>query len=118
MSEWHRRRVEAAAQALETAESEGDLRRAQIAVQAADRAGGGVVPREDFERLALDLSACSVRAQQTEDLLRRALEALDQVAGADGRVPRDLRDLCFATAVEVRAMLDARRDDEDDQVLG
>jgi hypothetical protein len=83
-----------------------------MAVRAADRAAG-VVPREDFERLALDYSACNVRALQNEDLLGRALEALDRVAAAEARVPAELRAVCFATAVEVRTMLDARRDAED-----
>jgi hypothetical protein len=112
-SDWHRRRVEAAARSLDATASEGTLRRAALAVRAADQAAGDVVPREEFDRLALDYSACNVRALQTEELLDRALEALDRVAAAQVDVPAYLRDLCFATAAEVRAMLDARRDDDD-----
>jgi hypothetical protein len=110
--EWHSIRVEAAEQALQRAAAETDRRRAELALSAADDAAGGIVPREDFERLALDYSARNVDLHQTEDLLGRALEALDAVAAAGEHVPKHLRDDCFVTAVEIRAMLDARRDED------
>jgi hypothetical protein len=113
--DWHRRRMEAAARALADAEGEGNLRRAELAVHAADRAGGGIVPLQDFEGLALDFSAWRVRALQDEDLLGRALTALDCIADAGEDTPAGLRELAFATAVEVRAMLDARRDSDGDE---
>jgi hypothetical protein len=104
MSDWHRTRIEAAARALAgTTPGESELRRAEVAVRAADQAGYGVVPREEYEQLALDYSAMQVRALQDEDLLRRALEALDRIAVES------------ATATEVRAMLDARREHQRDE---
>ena len=111
MSDWHRMRVEAAARALaRTPPGESEVRRAEAAVHAADQAGYGVVPREDYEQLALDYSAMRVRALQDEDLLGRALEALDRIAAERDLTPVEPRNLAFGTAVEVRALLDARRD--------
>jgi hypothetical protein len=108
--------VEAAARALAgLAPGEGDLRRAEAAVHAADGAGYGVVPREEYESLALDYSAMRVRALQDEDLLQRALEALDRIGGSGESVATDLRALAFGVAVEVRALLDARSDDKEDE---
>jgi hypothetical protein len=92
-----------------------DLRRAEAAVHAADAAGHGIVPSDDFDRLALDFSAWRVRALQDEDLLGRALEALDQIAGGGDDVATELRELAFTTAVELRALLDARSDVEQDE---
>jgi hypothetical protein len=75
-----------------------------------------VVPHEEFEQLALDYSAWTVRARQTDELLRRALETLDRIAAAS---PEDvapvLSGLAFGTAVELRALLDAQRDVADDE---
>lgn len=110
MTDWHRVRLEAAARALAEAGDADDAERARAAVRAADDAVYGVVPREEFEALALDYSAMRVRALQDEDLLDRALDALDRIAatGPDA----ESRGLAFGVATEVRAMLDARRDQE------
>jgi hypothetical protein len=118
MTDWHRRRVDAAARALAAARpEEADHRRAQAAIHAADDAVGGVVPRQEYEQLALDYSAMRVRALQDEDLLERALEALDRIAGAGGGVSAELQAVAFGTAVEVRAMLDARSEHQADEGL-
>jgi hypothetical protein len=118
VSDWHRRRVEAAAQAMAGAGRDADpLAHAGNVLRAADGAVGGVVPQEEYQQLALDYSAWRVRALQDETLLERTLEALDVIAAAVDGPPDDLRNRAFATAVEVRAMLDARRDaraDEDE----
>ena len=67
MTNWHRRRVEAAARALAGDDAQPlDLDRAEAAIRAADQAGYGVVPREEYERLAIDYSAMKVRALQGE----------------------------------------------------
>ena len=111
MSDWHRRRAEAAADALAAAAPDGDpLARAAHLLRAADDAVGGVVPQEEYQQLALDYSAWRVRALQDENLLERALEALDAIAGAGEGQSGELRNRAFAAAVEVRAMLDARAD--------
>jgi hypothetical protein len=105
--------VQAAARALaDCGASDDELRRAESAVHAADEAVYGVVPREEYEQLALDYSAMKVRALQDEDLLTRALEALDRVAAESSE--KEPRDLAFATAAELRALLGARSDDDDD----
>ena len=113
LSAWHRRRAQAAARAL--ADAEENLRRAEAALHAADRAVGGVVPLEEYEQLALDFGAWKVRAQQAEDLLERTLEALDRIAGSDEGEAAQMRDLAFATGAEVRALLGAQRETEDDE---
>lgn len=112
--EWHSRRVEAAAQALAPA-AEGDLGRAEAAIRAADRAVGGIVPREEYERLAIEYGAWKVHALQTDGLLERALEALDRIAGSPEGAAVELRNLAFVTAVEVRAALDARSEDNEER---
>lgn len=110
MSDWHRSRVEAAARALAAAGTDDDAAaRAEAAVRAADRAAGGVVPQGDYERLALQLSAWRVRALQTDELLDRALRALDRVADATAATSSDVHDLASFTAVELRTLLDAQR---------
>jgi hypothetical protein len=115
VSDWYRVRVEAAAGALARAPSGTAVSElAHAAVQAADRAAGGVVPREDYEQLALDLGAWRLRALQTEALLERALALLDEVAAPGEGAPARLRNASFATSVEIRAALDARRDPRDD----
>jgi len=117
VSDWHRRRLEAAGKALSRAEpAGGPLTQAELVLRAADSAVGGVVPQEEYQQLALDNSAWRVRALQDEDLLARALEALDAVAAAGDAVPADVRNDAFARAVEVRAMLDARRDPQSDEL--
>jgi hypothetical protein len=116
VSDWHRRRIEAGSEALASCDpGAAALVRAERVLRAADGAVGGVVPQEEYQQLALDYSAVRVRALQDEDLLERVLEQLDRIAAADDAVPRDLRNDAFATAVEVRAMLDARRDAQDDE---
>jgi DNA repair exonuclease SbcCD ATPase subunit len=116
LSEWHRRRAQAATRALADAEgAEENLRRAEAALHAADRAVGGVVPLEEYEQLALDYGAWKVRAEQAEELLERTLEALDRIAGSDEAVATQVRDLAFATGTEVRALLGAQREPEDDE---
>ena len=103
--------MEAAARALaSSSETDDAIRRAENAVHAADAAVYGVVPREEFEQLALDYSAMKVRALQDEDLLDLALETLDRIAAES--LERRARDLAFATAAEVRAMLRARSDND------
>jgi hypothetical protein len=103
--------VEAAARALASSSATDDvIRRAEVAVHAADAAVYGVVPREEYEQLALDYSAMKVRALQDEDLLELALETLDSIAAES--LESKARDLAFATAAEVRAMLRARSDDD------
>jgi hypothetical protein len=77
-------------------------------LRAADAAVGGVVPQEAYQQLALDYSAWRVRALQDEELLGRALDALDRAA--EGEDAAQLRGGAFAAAVEIRALLDARRD--------
>jgi hypothetical protein len=116
LSAWHRRRAQAAARALADAEdAKENLRRAEAALHAGDRAVGGVVPLEEYEQLALDYGAWKVRAQQAEDLLERTLEALDRIAGSDEGVAAQMRDLAFATATEVRTLLGAQRETEDNE---
>jgi hypothetical protein len=113
MSEWHRRRLEAAARALSgLSAGDDDYRRAAAVVHAADAAVYGVVPREEFEQLALDYSAMKIRALQVEDLVSRALETLDEIAAGAG--PHEARDVAFATATELRAVLAAHSDSDDD----
>jgi hypothetical protein len=109
VSDWHRTRVEAAAHAL-AREPGGadDLRRAARALQAADAAVYGIVPREDYELLALDYSAMKVRAHQSEELIARALEALDRIAAESAEAKP--RGVAFACATEVRVLLAARAD--------
>lgn len=115
MSDWHRRRVEAAGEALARAEAGLDrLAQAEHMLRAADHAVGGIVPLEEYQQLALDYSAWRVRAFQDEDLLERALEALDGIAGGGDGVSTEARNAAFAATVEIRAMLDARRDARDD----
>jgi hypothetical protein len=116
MSDWHRRRVEAAAEALARAEAGANhLSRAELVLRAADGAVGGIVPVEEYQQLALDYSAWRVRAFQDEDLLERTLETLDRIEASPEEVPAEVRHSAFVTAVEVRAMLDARRDAQDDE---
>ena len=73
------------------------------------------MPLEEYEQLALDFGAWKVRAQQAEDLLERTLEALDRIAGSDEGEAAQMRDLAFATGAEVRALLGAQRETEDDE---
>ncbi len=113
MTDWHRRRVEAGARALAGLEGrpepdEVQLQHMASALRAADRAGGGVVPRPEFEQLALDFGEWRVRALQTEQLLERALEALERIAGGDEDEPSSMRALAFSSVAELRAALDAR----------
>jgi hypothetical protein len=116
LSAWHGRRAQAAARALADAEDAAEnLRLAEAALHAADRAVGGVVPLEEYEQLALDYGAWKVRAEQAEELLERTLEALDRIAGSDEGVAAQMRDLAFATATEVRTLLGAQRETEDNE---
>lgn len=118
MVAWHEKRIEAAARALaehegRTAPEEADRERAQAVIRAADSAGGGIVPRVEFEQLALDSSARRVEARQSAELLQAALEALEAIADRAGEEPAQMRDLAFGTAVELRTALDARDGVED-----
>jgi hypothetical protein len=114
VTDWHRRRVEAAAEALSRSTEADQIRRAEAALRAADDIVYGVVPREEFEQLALDYSAMKVRAVQDEELLRRALEALDRIAAQSEDV--EYVNLAFVTATELRALLAARADGDDDDL--
>jgi hypothetical protein len=117
LSAWHRRRAQAAARALADAEdTEENVRRAEAALRAGDRAVGGVVPLEEYEQLALDYGAWKVRAQQAEDLLERTLEALDRIASSDEGVAAQMRELAFATTTEVRTLLGAQGETEDNEL--
>jgi hypothetical protein len=118
VTDWHRRRLEAGARALAGLEGRPEpdevrLQHMASALRAADRAGGGVVPRPEFEQLALDFGEWRVRALQTEQLLEGALEALERIAAGDEGKPSSMRDLAFATAAELRAALDARSSPEE-----
>lgn len=119
VTEWHEKRIEAAARALaeldgRTEAGEEDRRRAQAATRAADGAGGGIVPRVEFEQLALDSSARRVEARQTSELLQVALETLEAIVERAESEAGPIRDLAFATAVELRTALDAREGVEED----
>ena len=109
-SAWQRSRVAAAARAFADKQvAESDHSRAERAVHAADDAVGGVIPREDYERLAIEYSAWKVRALQADDLIARALDALDRIAGCDEHADTEPRKLALVTATELRVMLAAQR---------